>query len=377
MGTSIGEMSWMMRADATRLSVDIDTAKKMLLAAGNAGTGGKAPGIFNLAGDIDSAKKGMTALLKAGDTAGAGALANRIGVSQKRLDALLGKGPGKGGAADDLAAEKMGLLSPRATAPVRLAAKALTDPLGALTAVMSKLGPEGEIAAIAMETLSTIFGKMISLAGAASPQAMERYNEVFQDLNAVIGRLFVPVLEMTTAVVRDFADFLNTILPSSADVMQSLAPLNVLIQEFRNILIEFAPEFKAALIIGLQIATPLLQMFGAQLLAVARIAAWFLRLSLPVLALQAAAGQLGITGGGLSSSLGAGQQIQARFTSAADLERSAQIAAFSSGTARSAQEQTADNTERMRELMEAREERERENSNANRRANEGFSGSAS
>lgn len=356
----------MLRADGSKLGADGALAKKALLDSfGKADAGG----IMKLFRDIESAEKALSKRMAGGDLIGAGKMAANIATAKKRLDELTGEKPGGG---DDYMASGGGILSPRATAPVRLAAKALTDPLGALEAVMSKLGPEGELAAIAMETVGTVYGKMILLAGAASPQSMERYNEAFQDLNAVMGRLFVPVLTMSTEVVRDFADFMNTILPSAEDVRLAFEGFRPVLLELRMALADIAPEIKMTLIIGLKYAAQLMQDFGEKLAVVVKIASWFVKLSSPI-SLTDEQRKL-LTGGTLASSVGMGQQATARYTSAADLERSAQIAAFSVFGEKSQQELMVAEQQRTNALLE--QQNNALGTPATERAVQGFAGGA-
>lgn len=280
MSTSIGAISWLLRADSTKLASDFDAAKGKIVKA----------------------------------TGGSG------GLAKAAMGALGG---------NDLA----GLFdSTRATGSVRLAAKALTDPLGAMTAVLSKLGPEGELAAVGVEVLSSAFTKMIALAGAANPYEMQRYNEALADLNAVLGRPLVPVLQATTEYTRIWADALSALLPTTAEAATLFSGLNTQMAQFRD------------LIAGL---TTLLNQLRPSLLSSGPLGQWLDRLNSAGSRLAgpevALAGQLGplaiipmlLRGLGVAnpmpSSLGAGQQSRASFMDLAGLEHQGMLAAFEAG----------------------------------------------
>jgi hypothetical protein len=87
--------------------------------------------------------------------------------------------------------------------------------LGQLAGTLGGLAKAAGIAAVAVAGVTVAIGvakaafaKMIELASKANPVAAERYQLAWEDLQAAIGRIFIPVLEFATEVVRYFADLI-------------------------------------------------------------------------------------------------------------------------------------------------------------------------
>lgn len=142
---------------------------------------------------------------------------------------------------------------------------------------LGKLGPYAAVAgaAIGVAAAATIgmWKAMVSLASAASPVAAERYAKAWSDLSAVVGRVFVPVLEIGTDAVRLFADFMATILPSSSQVREALAPLKDVMGDIRIALADVAPLIKMWLVDQLRMAALAIKFFSdqiRQMIAIAR-----------------------------------------------------------------------------------------------------------
>ena len=50
------------------------------------------------------------------------------------------------------------------------------------------------------------------------PATMRMFNQAVDDTSAVIGRVYVPILELWGKEVRMLGDFLSTLLPTTKDV---------------------------------------------------------------------------------------------------------------------------------------------------------------
>jgi hypothetical protein len=61
--------------------------------------------------------------------------------------------------------------------------------------------------------METAWHKMISLADAADPQAVKDDHKVWEDLTAILGRLFVPAVQDATESLRGIANILNFFVP--------------------------------------------------------------------------------------------------------------------------------------------------------------------
>jgi hypothetical protein len=110
--------------------------------------------------------------------------------------------------------------------------------------MLALAGPVGAIAAGAMMAASAIKDltlKMIDMAAAAAPGQYELFNQALNDTQAVIGRVFVPVLELATDAVRGFADFMTNILPTTDQVREAFEPLREALDEVKAVMMEMAP----------------------------------------------------------------------------------------------------------------------------------------
>lgn len=196
----------------------------------------------------------------------------------------------------------------------------LTKALGPMAAV---LGPIAIAGAAAAYGLKQVFDGMvaganlvISLASAASPRAAERWQQVLTDITAVIGRVFVPVLELWTAELRLLGDMLATMLPSMGDVREAFKPL-----------MEVMPEIKEALM-------PVVMLLKNEFKeALAKIAAI---IKLTAMAIKATADILGVRPGTMSGDMASSQNAgwfgKFNYTGIGDIGKQADIAALESGS---------------------------------------------
>ena len=109
---------------------------------------------------------------------------------------------------------------------------------------------------------------MLDLAKAASPAQGKQFDLAVADSVAVLGRVFVPVLELATDAVRTFGDFLASILPNSGDIRAALAPLNDVMKEMREVAADLAPIIKHDLLVALGLFAEGLKNLVSQLKAV-------------------------------------------------------------------------------------------------------------
>lgn len=115
-------------------------------------------------------------------------------------------------------------------------------------------GPLGAvIAAIpaAVDGLKTLAGTIehlgavtVEMGGKASPAALMRYQFHLDNLNATLGRVFVPALETMTDGVKLLGDFMATVLPTRAETEEIFRPVREAIAELRPALAEVAPPLR-------------------------------------------------------------------------------------------------------------------------------------
>lgn len=110
--------------------------------------------------------------------------------------------------------------------------------------------------------LKGAFDTAMDFARAANPVAAERMNYAVQDTTAVIGRLFVPLMEKATVVIRIFADFLSTVLPSASEMREVFSGLDPAIRDMKTALQDFAPIFRGVMIVVVRQAADAMKFFG-------------------------------------------------------------------------------------------------------------------
>lgn len=144
--------------------------------------------------------------------------------------------------------------------------------IGGLGAAAAGVALPLAAAAVALKTLIDV---SVDLGGKASPIALERFTMAVDDAQAVLGKVFVPVLELVTDSVRLLGDVFATILPSTKEVREALSPLADYLKNLRDVFAAIAPIIKdyftvslKALGIALQVATYPLKLFTDALRAV-------------------------------------------------------------------------------------------------------------
>src|SRR5262249_16452470 len=164
--------------------------------------------------------------------------------------------------------------------------------------------------------------KAMDFARKASPAQAERLDAAFGDLEATIGKSFVPILEQTTDGVRLAGDVLASILPETGEMREALAPVKDVMTELRNAASDTARALR--LIVGGMVKWPAVQVkIGA---AITSFLIQVGRYLSPLAALGRAVGG----GTPLRSSVGAAGG-HASFTGLADLGNQAALSAFGAG----------------------------------------------
>lgn len=184
------------------------------------------------------------------------------------------------------------------------------------------------------------------LVGKANPAVLERFNDVFEDVEAVIGVRLIPLVEHWTNGLRVLVDFLHSVLPSTAEFQRFFAEYKPLLNDVREALREMAPLIKDILLVSIRLATQALHDFVAVMREIVMIAR-----RMPGISLFAQyARATGQQDQQLRSSIGTAAR-PFRFESHDDFGRQLILNALNRGKD-SAADQTADNTARTADGVE-------------------------
>lgn len=228
MAKSDGDLEYVLGFDADMSKVD-----KALKDVGNkSGKGGSVSGLLG----------GILGNLSGGGGVGA-SLGGIVGTA---LGGPVGAAIGGaiGGGLDKVIAPAM--------AGVRKAFGVVTDPVGTLTGALTDLqGPLGAVGLMLPETLKPLVGMLTSFAGKANPAALRLFNEANEDVQAVIGRTFVPMLNAMRDGVRLFGDVLASVLPDTSEVTSALSTFQEAFRDFRSSVSEAMGEFGPVIRTGL------------------------------------------------------------------------------------------------------------------------------
>lgn len=123
---------------------------------------------------------------------------------------------------------------------------------GSVTGVLSSMGPHGAIVAGAINAVQAFGDTVLKFVGAANPAVVEQLNLAFEDINGVIGRFLVPVIERVTPWIRMFGDFLASILPNAQELDKALAPMNDALQTLKEAINPLIPLIKDDLLTQLK-----------------------------------------------------------------------------------------------------------------------------
>lgn len=168
---------------------------------------------------------------------------------------------------------------------------------------------------------------LVRMAGINAPGAIKFFQMALEDVQGVIGRSFVPILNMMRDGVRLFGDILATILPDTREMNAAMSFLRGGFNEFRDALkdafAELGPIIKAGLITGIKVLSSVLAVVAKSIAAVTRGFAAVLR---PI---QNVLNALGLTGpSGMQSSVGAAAR-PAQIQGLDQYQQSLQLAAYS------------------------------------------------
>src|SRR5262249_593998 len=134
------------------------------------------------------------------------------------------------------------------------------DALGHLGKVVGELAGLARPLFDALAGIPTVFmgitETLVSFAAKASPGLFRSWQIALDDVQAVIGHSFVPVLELMRDGVRLFGDVLANLLPNTNEVRSALSEFQAAFasfgREIRVILAEIGPSIRDVLIEGLQ-----------------------------------------------------------------------------------------------------------------------------
>ncbi len=273
----------------------------------------------SLASKVASVGGGVTKMLGGllGNASGGGGIGSSIGgIAGEALGGPVGAaiGGAAGGMAD------------KVLAPIGKVFSAITNPVETLGGALQELqGPLGAVGLVLPDALKSVVGSLTSMAAKASPATFMMFEQAVDDTQAVIGRAFIPVLEMMREGVVLFGDTLATILPDAGEVSVALSTLREAFAEtghyIREALGEVGPAIRTGLIVGLRLLGDALAWVTRQ---IGPMVVGLLTMFRPLREM------LGITERGTRGQTGAASQ-PAQFSSIDEYQRQLQLAAFSVG----------------------------------------------
>lgn len=260
-----------------------------------------------------------------------------------------GAGAGGGGSSDKIARAVAGGLRDAGS----VARQAMGGNLGgALQGGLSMAGPWGMAASAGIGVVSGAFSGMMESVGKFNPALVEQIGMAFDDIQAVIGQTLAPVLKVFLPLLRSWGDFIASIVPSTEQMDEAMTPLKEAFDEFSKYLQEIAPLIKDGLVMSLT-------QLGMTLKTLAEIFEFLMRTSRATIALftgnlkGAGEALFGESGKGFEKSSRNLAARQAGFTSLEGLGDQLRQAAFSLGTGESPEQQTANNTHRIANGIDA------------------------
>src|SRR5437868_2040049 len=132
----------------------------------------------------------------------------------------------------------------------------VSDIIKSIPLVGSLLGPLSDVLAGIPSIFKDITTTLVNFAAKASPGVFTTWQRALEDVQGVIGRTFVPVLEIMRDGVKLFGDVLANILPNLGEVRNALSEFRNAFGEFgdemRSVLAEIGPTIREFIIDGLQ-----------------------------------------------------------------------------------------------------------------------------
>jgi hypothetical protein len=206
------------------------------------------------------------------------------------------------------------------------------------SAIAAALGPVGIAIAAVTGAVVALSAAAVHFVGVANPGIAALFTRAWDDAQGVIGQRLIPVVEALTAAFRLFGDFLATILPSTNDFRNALAPLRDIIASIRTELELIGPLIREVLIAQLKLWRLELQALNLVLK------------SSGLYQIAAVLKEAGLLKP-LASSVGAAAR-PAMFQTGKEYGRAAYLSAYSIGASIDPAKQTADNTAKTATLME-------------------------
>ncbi len=121
--------------------------------------------------------------------------------------------------------------------------------LGLLAAATAEIPPVAlAIGAIAIAlpivagALKGIFDSMAAAVAKASPATFMQLQHAMEDVQGVMGRMFIPIIQLVTSAIRTFGDVLATILPNTGEMNAALAPLREAFEQLNVAIRQFFSE---------------------------------------------------------------------------------------------------------------------------------------
>lgn len=121
--------------------------------------------------------------------------------------------------------------------------------LAGVEGLAAALGPLAAVAG----AVSQVTAAMIQLGKAASPVAAEKLDMALEDMQATMGRVFVPVVELATDGIRLMGDALASILPSTEEMREAMAPFKDMFADLRDAFASVAPALKELIKFAVQV----------------------------------------------------------------------------------------------------------------------------
>lgn len=113
---------------------------------------------------------------------------------------------------------------------------------GGLKNLQGELGPIGiffDAIPIFGGALKDITTSLVGMAGMASPALFKQWKFALDDVQGVIGRSFLPVLDLMSEAVRFFGDVLASILPTTQEMATILVPVKAGWEDLKKSLKDF------------------------------------------------------------------------------------------------------------------------------------------
>jgi hypothetical protein len=164
--------------------------------------------------------------------------------------------------AGDAIAKAVSLQVPGGIASAPAAAQKTAGVSPAAGAAAAEAGGGGGIMA-ALLPVAGIVASIVGAVQAANPAVVEKLGQAFKDTLAVLGDALIPVVQIFTQSVRLLGDFLNSVIPSQAQMTELMKGLDPIFKAIQDVLQRLAPVVKSLISSGLQALVPVIQVVAA------------------------------------------------------------------------------------------------------------------